>query len=586
MPTFWWDNYPGTLHEEITALERAGITFEVREDLKAQGLLQIDAVVGLNGETIEVEVVYPDYYPFVRFEVFAPKLELPRHQNPFEKNLCLIARATQNWEIDDTAADFLTKRLPLVLEAGRAPAGTSSVPEDPQGEPMSSYYPSWPGAMILIDSSWRVPADVDRGWLKILLEQPPVGLAEAGANKVPIVRGAVAQIMDSSRTVLIEAEPAMLATIENPVAVTARWLRLNPPPPAGQPNPFLAFGRAFDEAWGAGAVTNSYDRYNIGLAGVLFNEELAEATTGDGWLFHVQVKGRGKRDEYLSYMARAGRAGREDLGARVPELAGLHDKKVLIVGVGGIGAPTAIELARAGLGELRLIDSDYIDPGTAVRYPFGLASAGMPKVKAIDLWLSRNLPYTTVRAYETRIGHWRRNPELRPEQEIWNEALDGVDLVVDTTAERGLHYLVAHLARARGLPYIEAATRAGAWGGVLARIRPGDDSPCWLCYQYGLEERAEQDQPIAPSADPQGDTQPAGCADPTFTGAGFDVAAYALALARFVAGTLLEGESSGYPNPPWDIAICNLRDSAGILDTPAWHAWLLEKHPKCRHHGT
>jgi molybdopterin/thiamine biosynthesis adenylyltransferase len=585
--TPWWVDYPGTLHEEITALERAGITHEVREDLKAQGLLQIDAAVEVDGETIDVEIVYPDYYPFVRFEVYAPTLELPRHQNPFEKNLCLIARATDNWQVDDTAADFLAKRLPMVLEAGRAPAGTSSVPEEPQGEPMSSYYPSLAGAMILIDSAWRIPPDVDRGWLKIVLAHPPVRVESSGGHDAPVVHGAVAQIMDGNYTVLAEADPALLAAIDTPVAVRARWLRMNPPPRfTAEARAYGEIGDSFNQAWGGGPVANRYDRYSLGISAILFSEELAEATTGDGWLFHVQVAARGTKDRSLSYLARAGRAGRGDLAARIPELAGLRDKTILVVGVGGIGAPTALELARAGVGELRLIDSDYIDPGTSVRYPFGLASAGMPKVKALEEWVRRNLPYTEVRAYDARIGHWRRNPVLRPEQELWAEVLDGIDLVVDATAERGLHYLVANLARRHGVPYIEAATRKGAWGGVIARIGPDAAAPCWLCYQHALEERTEQDPPIAPSADPEGDTQPAGCADPTFAGAGFDLTAYAVALTRLIAGTLLDVEEGAYPSPPWDVAIYNLRDGAGILDTPTWQTWSLEPHPECPHHGS
>ncbi len=584
MATPWWVDRPGTLHQELAGLKRAGIDYQVREDLKAQGILQINATVDVGGEQVEVEVVYPDLFPYVRFEIYAPKLDLERHQNPFGKNLCLLARGTENWDIDDTAADFLKNRLPMVLAAARAPAGSSPVPEVPQGEPRSFFYPTQPGAAILIDSAWHVPTEVDRGWLKIYLDEPPVGLLTPGGLEAPVVRGVVAEIKDAGHHVLAFADPGMLQPVSNPVTVSARWLRLDPPPPidSGE-HPFASFSAAVDNAWGSAGTSSQYGKYRLEITAVLFSEEVAEATEGDGWLFRIRALGRKKAPD-ITYFARAQRAGRDDLVARVPELSGLREKTVLFFGVGGVGAPAALELARAGVGELRLVDHDSIDAGTAVRYPFGLASAGMPKVHAIAGWINRNLPYTIVKPYETRIGDVRRSPEQRPELDLLDELFAGVDIVVDATAERGLHHLISDLARQHGVPYVEAATRTGARGGVLARIGAGENDPCWLCYEYFLDELSERTPPIAPSADPLGNTQPLGCADPTFTGAGFDVAAYGLALARLVAGTLLDGFDERYPSPEWDIAIYNVRDSVGSLQ-PSWQTWPLGSHPNCPKHG-
>lgn len=588
MATPWWVDRPGTLHEELQALERAGITFHVREDLKAQGILQIEATVEVNGETIEVEVVYPDFFPYVRFEVFAPNLDLPRHQNPFLKNLCLIARATENWNIDDTAAGFLIKRLPMVLAAARAPIGESPVPEVPQGEPMSAYYGGTDGAMLLIDSAWSIPDEHERGWLKVALDPSPVGTASGGGIDAPVLRGVVVEVQGAGHDVLARADDPLVGTICHPVIVTGRWVRIDPPPTIGPPPDGLNdLASQIDSAWGGAGTKVSYGRDKMELAGVVFREEVAEGVFGDGWIFRIRTFGRGRlANQHVSYLARAGRAGRDDLASRTPELLGLRDKTALIVGLGGVGTPAAIELARAGIYRLRLVDPDFVDPGTAVRYPLGMASAGQPKVHAIAEWIGRNLPYTIVEPYTDRIGNSRRNPGERSEIEVWDELLADVDIVVDATAEVGFHYLISDLARARGIPYAEAATRTGAWGGVLARISGDAGAPCWLCYQFFLEDLRSATPPIAPSADPAGMKQPLGCADPTFTGAGFDVAEYGLALARLVAGTLLEDSEGAYPSPGWDVAIYNLRDESGAMTAHTWQTWPLEIHAKCPKHGS
>lgn len=587
MATPWWVDRPGTLHEELTALKRAGIKYRVRDDLKAKGVLQLDATIDVDGELIDVEVVYPDSYPFFRFEVYAPKLELPRHQNPFLKNLCLIGRSTDNWDTDATAAEFLIDQLPKVLVAGRAPIGKSPVPEVPQGEPLSAYYGGQDGAIFLIDSAWSVPTGHDRGWLKIALDGSAVGTISGMGIDAPVVRGVVSEVQAYDHSVLSEADPALLAIVHDVHWVRGRWVRIDPPPPVGAPPDGMnLLNEGIDTAWGAGGLKEKYNGDQIEISGVLFREELTEGNFGDGWIFHVRAYGRGKlAKQYAMYIARAGRAGRDDLAARVPETRGLRDKTALILGLGGIGAPVAIELARAGIGCMRLVDHDYVDPGTAVRYPLGLRSAGLPKPQAIAHWINANLPYASVETVNYRIGTIRRDAEGPTEQEIWEDLLKDVDLVIDATAEWGVHNAASTLARSRGVPYVEAATRAGAWGGVIARITPSSTDPCWICYQFLLEDLRTATPPIGPSVNPAGMKQPAGCADPTFTGTGFDVGSFALALTRLAVGMLLDGQGDGYPTPPWDVAIVNLRDSKGVLDAPAWQTWKLDAHPKCPTHG-
>lgn len=584
MPT-WWEERPGLLVEELQALERAGIPFVVDEPAKAAGILRLELQMSIGDEDLDLVAVYPDVYPFTKPEVYAYELSLPRHQNPGQKNLCLLGRATDNWETDRTLADHLTEQLPKLLAATRRPAGTPSpVPEEPQGEPLSDYYRGAPGAMILLDSAMQVPASVDRGTITLRLAKTPVTTLVADAKRGydgPVVRGVLSEIRADGTAV---AAPApLLAAISDGVELTGRWVRLDPPPPPPPDGDLAEFSRELIERAPHLADTRSAPEYSrshrLDIVGIVFREELAQDRHGDGWLFFVRAF-RGRNTTGLMYLAKAGRAGPGDLLERIPELTGLRTKKVAIIGLGGIGAPIALELARAQIGELRLVDHDRVDPGTAVRWPFGLETAGCDKVSVLVSHIAQNLPYTKVVGMAHRLGGVRLDPAIPSDGAVLDEVLDGADLLIDATAEYLIHYLLSEAALQRGIPFLEAATRNGAWGGVIARVPRGR---CWLCYQAQLEDLRARRDPIEPPADPSAFRQPLGCADPTFTGSGFDVAEHALIATRLAAGTLLGG-SAEYPSPPWDVAIVGLRTAPGV---PSWSTFTLGQHPACpRHRAT
>ncbi len=278
------------------------------------------------------------------------------------------------------------------------------------------------------------------------------------------------------------------------------------------------------------------------------------------------------------YFVRAGRAGHPDLSARIPELAGLSEKKVTVIGLGCLGAPSVLEFARCGIGELRIIDFDIVEAGTIVRWPFGMKSVGKLKTEVLKEFLKENYPFTKVVSFAHRIGSVRESRDQLSDYNILDTALDGIDLVYDASAERGIQHLLFDLTSERSIPYIGISTTFGAWGGVLVRIRPDKTEGCWVCFMHGLEDTSFP----CPFSDPVGEIQPVGCADPTFTGAGFDSGLIALGGVRLAVSTLTEKEQIGYPKFDWDVAIINLRDNNGNAITPTWQTFDLKKHPSCQ----
>lgn len=154
-----------------------------------------------------------------------------------------------------------------------------------------------------------------------------------------------------------------------------------------------------------------------------------------------------------------------------PWSATLADKTV-VVGTGGIGAPSAIEFAKAVVAELRIYDRDWVEPATSVRYPLGYVDAGRLKVFALRDHLASHYPLVRVDGRPLRLGGARRDAKGMSEVSVLAEMLDGADLVYDGTADHGTSLYLCDLALRQGVPYVGASTTHGAWGGRVVRFWP------------------------------------------------------------------------------------------------------------------
>lgn len=564
----WWERWPDRLEAELKALDKAGITYTRDPDAFAAGILKLCLRHDVNGEVLDLVAVFPDLYPYTAFQVSAPGLDLDRHQHPFGKNLCLIGRSTWKWHTTDTLADFVVNQVPRVLMTARAAPEVAATLEEPQGEPFSDYYPYMPKAFILVDSGWSLDPAVPGGHVELVIDIERV--AHEGI-KYPIIKGAVVAVSGPDGRELARMDPALAGRFGD--RVTSNWVRVAHPIRQGDPFDVLAAlgDPPVKETW------KSFGMREVSVTGIVFPEEFQQGRYGDGWLFVIRWR-RGRNKRPSGCFVRADRAGRVDLASRVPELARLSSKTVAVFGAGGIGAPAVIELARAQTGELRLVDHDRFDPATAVRWPLGLAVANQPKVEALRNHLRLHYPYTNVRTWVHRLGQVR-DPGLPmlSDMRVLDEVLDGSDLIFDATAEIGIHNILSDAARERSMPYVYAHTTLGAWGGLVARVVPGRTEGCWLCLQYALHDGTIPE----PASNPHGTVQPAGCADPTFTGAGFDVATVSLEAVRTMCGILCEGMPDGYPDADWDVATLSLRDKHGRRAPATWRTFGLARHQAC-----
>jgi len=274
----WWERWPGRLEYEIDRLKTAGIETELDQKFFEKGIAVLNLRHSVKGEVQSFVVVFPDVYPYMRFEIHASQLTLGHHQNPFAKNVCMIGRSTAKWHPSDTVADYMVNRLPQVIQAGESTDSASvEQVEEIQGEPITAYYPYAPNQVVLIDSSWVIDASIKKGFLKIRTDK-----TNPGKQKFTVTA-----VMDSENNILVEAEPEILDLY--PDHVFGKWVRSQQPIVENNRRLFLEQLTQLDQT----LINEKLMTASTLIIGVIFPEEVGRREDKDGWLF-LFMQRRGK----------------------------------------------------------------------------------------------------------------------------------------------------------------------------------------------------------------------------------------------------------------------------------------------------
>jgi molybdopterin/thiamine biosynthesis adenylyltransferase len=144
--------------------------------------------------------------------------------------------------------------------------------------------------------------------------------------------------------------------------------------------------------------------------------------------------------------------------------------RVAIVGCGATGSALASLLARAGVGTLRIIDRDYVEPSNLQRQAlFDEADAAESLPKAIAACRK-------IASLNSQIVAEPRVSDLRPENA--EKLLGGVHLILDGTDNFETRYLVNDFAVKNSLPWIYTAA-VGSYA-ITMNIIPGETA-CLSC---------------------------------------------------------------------------------------------------------
>jgi sulfur-carrier protein adenylyltransferase/sulfurtransferase len=142
--------------------------------------------------------------------------------------------------------------------------------------------------------------------------------------------------------------------------------------------------------------------------------------------------------------------------------------RVLLVGVGGLGCPTALYLAAAGVGKIGLVDADVVDKSNLQRQVlFGESDVGRPKVEAArDKLLDLNSTLDVVTHYELLTSH-----------NVF-DVMDGYDIIVNGCDNFPTRYLVNDAAVMKNKPVVDGSIFR--FEGQATVYVPGE-GPCYRC---------------------------------------------------------------------------------------------------------
>ena len=150
--------------------------------------------------------------------------------------------------------------------------------------------------------------------------------------------------------------------------------------------------------------------------------------------------------------------------------AQLTAAKVVVLGAGGLGAPVALYLAAAGVGQLTLIDDDKVERSNLHRQIIHAdARVGMAKTESARIALQALNPRVRI---ETRTERLQASNVER--------LLAGHDLLIDGADNFPARYLLAAASLRLKLPMVYGAVER--FSGQLSVFDPRrDESPCYRC---------------------------------------------------------------------------------------------------------
>lgn len=159
----------------------------------------------------------------------------------------------------------------------------------------------------------------------------------------------------------------------------------------------------------------------------------------------------------------------------------LLESSAVLVGCGALGTALGNLLVRAGVGRLRIVDRDFVEPSNLQRqtlFEESDAREALPKAVAAERRLRAINSGVTVDGVVADLGP--KNAE---------ELLQGFPLILDGTDNFETRFLLNDAAIHLGVPWIYAAVVASY--GVTLTVRPGETA-CLACALESGNENAAQ----------------------------------------------------------------------------------------------
>ena len=147
----------------------------------------------------------------------------------------------------------------------------------------------------------------------------------------------------------------------------------------------------------------------------------------------------------------------------------LLESTALVVGAGGLGSAAILYLAAAGVGRIRLVESDRLELSNLNRQVLHrTAGLGRPKAESAAEAVRGLNPDCRVDILPERLAAARAREFAR-----------GADVALDCTDNFATRFVLADACWAEGVPLVSAAVLR--FEGQLLSVIPAAGSPCYRC---------------------------------------------------------------------------------------------------------
>lgn len=549
-PAPWFEARRDRLEWELEQFSALGL--EVSQAVEgAERRLLLRTALTHRGAPVAVTVKFPYEYPDEPPEVYGPSGVLDRHQEPTTGLFCWSEDPDREWSTGMAAA-ALVRTVQTLLEDSEAGRLTVRAFEADMPEPVSGYAVSSPRVVLVPDPFFERDLSAGSGAMRLLDDRGTLMLVEAdglGASDPAVVQ----RVMSGGRH---EPTGYWVAPEPTPTAPAFNGTELEDILRAAAPGMFSKMQSRFERK-------RRLQSAEMWLGMTFMEEGPTRGAFRRNWLFSkVQLNRDGSF--HPGRMLGAQAVTLVERQRRTPELVGLADARVLVVGAGSLGAPLTFELAKAGVGHQDVVDYDDYDVNNGVRHILEPRYAGLPKAPATARRAAGMNPFVAVKAHEFRVG---RGPS---EAARLRGLISAADVVVDTTGANSVGRVLQRYCSEAATPLVVAGLSAGSYGADILICRPGE-----ACLECFLLAQRDQDIPSPPAAPRTSLVTPVGCSHPAFAGAGFDASELAAVVARVVVQAT--GRSK-YPAADFDWAVMNFRSA------PRWRSGRLQRRGDCSRH--
>ena len=152
----------------------------------------------------------------------------------------------------------------------------------------------------------------------------------------------------------------------------------------------------------------------------------------------------------------------------------ISNKQVCVIGCGAVGGAVVVELAKAGISNLLLIDHDRFSEDNLYRHVLGMNDGiGQSKVDCLKKAVESKLPHSTITAIAKRFD------------EVVNEGevdFNDYNLVIDTTGKSNVGFQIARYfaSEHKGLPVVHGWLEPLGIGGHVA-VTNYKNGGCYKC---------------------------------------------------------------------------------------------------------